>query len=120
MTILFRGLESANIKFGKKAKAHILIAESGTSEEEKFKMERLVIDAPDEEKENSLKTIWFVFTMAERKTKTKIALISLNKRPPEGEGPNEEGVKEGEGHQASQHARKTDRENATIVEKPIT
>ena len=56
--------------------------------------------------------------MAGRKTKTKSALISLNKRPPEGEAPDEEGVKEEEGHQTPQHARKADRENAIIVVRP--
>ena len=41
MTILFSELESA----GKKAKTHVLIAESrGNFEEEKFKRERLVSD----------------------------------------------------------------------------
>ena len=48
MTILFRELEAADIKLGKKAKAHVLIAESGIPEEEKFKMERLVKDASDD------------------------------------------------------------------------
>ena len=97
MTILFRELEAADIKFGKKAKAHILIAESGISEEEKFKMERLVKDAPDDEKEKLIKNNLIRFYDGRKKDENEECAYFAKQETSRGRGTKRGGSQRGRG-----------------------